>query len=139
MIPGETKLAEFKTKTFQFPKRLYTCVNMFLLFETLISLMGDKHHGHPVIAGVARNLFRAIATFHIHNFVFLLLRLLRADLYGLLRATKRCYVVNGKKDDFSSAGLTLKFQTTQYSSHYNKLKNRESWLVKVKNLSLQDL
>jgi hypothetical protein len=30
--------------------------------------VGDEHHGHPVIAGVIRNLFRATATYNIHIF-----------------------------------------------------------------------
>ena len=68
MIPGKTKLAELKTKTFQLPERFGTGVNVRLIPETFISLMGDKHHGHPVIAGVTRNLFRATAIFYIQIF-----------------------------------------------------------------------
>jgi hypothetical protein len=39
-----------------------------LFSKTVISVVGDKHHGHPVIAGVTRNLFRATAITSIIQF-----------------------------------------------------------------------
>ena len=30
--------------------------------------MGDKHHGHPIVSGVTRNLFRATAGYIFQNF-----------------------------------------------------------------------
>jgi len=39
-----------------------------LLPETVISFFGDENHGHPVISGVTRNLFRANATNTFQNF-----------------------------------------------------------------------
>ena len=38
------------------------------------------------------------------------------DVSGLPRATKKTLYFRWKKDSFSSAGLTLALQTTQYSS-----------------------
>jgi hypothetical protein len=38
-----------------------------LFSKTVVSVVGDEHHRHPVIAGVTRNLFRATATYKIHN------------------------------------------------------------------------
>ena len=42
-------------------KRLDAGVDMDLFSKTIISVVGDKHHRHPVISGVTRNLFRATA------------------------------------------------------------------------------
>jgi len=44
-------------------ERFGTGFLVFLFLETVISVFGDKQHGHPVISGVTRNLFRAYATF----------------------------------------------------------------------------
>jgi hypothetical protein len=49
-------------------KRLDADVNVDLLSKTVISVVSDEHHSHPVIAGVARNLFRATAIYNIHEF-----------------------------------------------------------------------
>jgi len=68
MVQGEAKVAELESKTFQLAKSLDAGVNVDLLSKTIISVVGDKHHGHPVISGVTRNLFRAIAIFIYQNF-----------------------------------------------------------------------
>ncbi len=68
MIASKTKILEFKTKSFQFIKPLNTGIDVRLLPKTDISLFGDEHHGHPVISGVTRNLFRANATNTFQNF-----------------------------------------------------------------------
>jgi hypothetical protein len=67
MIQGEAKVAELKTKALQLVKSLDTGVNIDLLSKTIISVVGDKHHRHPVITSVTRNLFRATTIYNIHN------------------------------------------------------------------------
>jgi hypothetical protein len=51
-------------------ERLNTSVDIDLFSKTIVSIVGDKHHGHPVITGVTRNLFRATATYNTHIFFF---------------------------------------------------------------------
>ena len=65
MIEGKTEVAELKPETLQILERLEEDVDVDLFSKTVISVVGDKHHGHPVIAGVTRNLFRATATYNI--------------------------------------------------------------------------
>jgi hypothetical protein len=77
---------------------LDTYVDVDLLSKTIISIMGDKHHRHPVIAGDTRNLFRATATYKLHNFLFLLSHRYRAGKC-LPRATKNTYGLIGEKRD----------------------------------------
>ena len=67
MVFSETEFAELKTKTFEFMEGLDTGVNIDLFSKAVVPVVGDKHHGHPVISGVTRNLFRATATYKIHN------------------------------------------------------------------------
>ena len=68
MVQSETKVAELKSKTFQIMEHLDADIDIDLLSKTNISVAGDKYHRHPVIAGVARNLFRATAIYNIHEF-----------------------------------------------------------------------
>lgn len=68
MVQSKTKVTKFKTKSLQFTKCLDTSVNVDLLPKIVISVLGDKHHRHPGIAIVTRNLFRATAIYNIHNF-----------------------------------------------------------------------
>ena len=70
MVHSEAKVTEFEAESFQIMERLNAGVNIDLFSETVISVVGDKHHRHPVIAGVTRNLFRATATYDIHIFLF---------------------------------------------------------------------
>ncbi len=51
-------------------ERLEKNVDIDLFSKTVISVVGDEHHGHPVIAGVTRNLFRATANYIFHNNFF---------------------------------------------------------------------
>jgi hypothetical protein len=69
MVQSETEVAEFKPESFQVMERLDADIDIDLLSKTIISVVGDEHHRHPVIAGVTRNLFRATATYNIHNFL----------------------------------------------------------------------
>ena len=59
--------------------------------------MGDKHHRHPVIAGVTRNLFRATATYSIHEF-FLLSRQYSGRCMPAARDKKRIIYLEKKGD-----------------------------------------
>ena len=67
MVQGEAKVTELKTKTFEFMECLDTGVNIDLFSKAVVPVVGDKHHGHPVISGVTHNLFRATTTYNIHN------------------------------------------------------------------------
>ena len=68
MVECKTKVSEFKTESFQVVERLDTDVDVDLFSKAVISVVGDEHHRHPVIAGVTRNLFRATAIYNIHEF-----------------------------------------------------------------------
>jgi hypothetical protein len=68
MVHGEAEVAELKSEAFEFMERLDAGVDVDLFSKTVVSVMGDKHHRHPVIAGVTRNLFRATATYLSYNF-----------------------------------------------------------------------
>jgi len=96
MVQGETKITELKPKSFQVMERLDTGVDIELLSKTVISVMGDKHHRHPVIAGVTRNLFRATAIYNIH--VFFSCRAVKVAGDCLLHATKKESFIWRKKD-----------------------------------------
>jgi hypothetical protein len=116
MVFGEAEFAELKTETFQFPKCFYTGVNMTLFSEVSISIMCRKHHRYPVVSCVMRQLFIASATYIFHNFEFSCRIFIGQTLSGLPRATKKDIGwLTKNRGDFSSAGLSLTFQTTQYS------------------------
>jgi hypothetical protein len=68
MIQSDAEVAKLKPKAFKVMKRLDADVNVDLLSKTVISVMSDEHHRHPVITGVTRNLFRATAIYNIHEF-----------------------------------------------------------------------
>ena len=67
MIEGEAEVAELEPEAFQVVERLDADVNVDLFSKTVVSVVGDEHHGHPVIAGVTRNLFRATANYILHK------------------------------------------------------------------------
>jgi len=69
MIQGETEVAELKTKSLQVMECLNADLDVYLFSKTIVSVVGDKHHRHPVITGVTRNLFRATANY-IYHIVF---------------------------------------------------------------------
>jgi hypothetical protein len=72
MVQSKTEIAELKPKAIKVMERLNASVDIDLFSKTIISVMGDEHHRHPVIAGVIRNLFRATATYNVHIFFFFL-------------------------------------------------------------------
>jgi hypothetical protein len=63
---------------------------MMLSFEAVVPVSSDKHHGHPIISGVTQNLFRASATYNLHNFDFSCRTIYRGG-ECLPRATKKRY------------------------------------------------
>ena len=94
VVFGEAEFAELKAKTFQVPERLDTGIDVALFTEISVSFMCRKHHRHPVIAGVTRNLFRATAICIFQNFFTFLSHLLRVHPSGVPRATRtKKYVV----------------------------------------------
>ena len=115
MVHSEAEIAELEPKSFHLTERFDADVDVRLFSETSVPVVGDKHHGHPVVAGVTRNLFRAAANYIYHT-IFCSCRVFigqadacrtRQKSNGLAGEKRRC--------DFSSAGLTLMLQTTQYS------------------------
>ena len=68
MIEGKTEVAELKPETLQILERLEEDVDVDLFSKTVISVVGDKHHSHPIIACVTRNLFRVTTIYNSHNF-----------------------------------------------------------------------
>ena len=70
MVHGKAEITKLKSKAFQFMECLDTGVDVDLFSKTIISVVGDKHHSHPVIAGVTRNLFRATANYIFHKVFF---------------------------------------------------------------------
>jgi hypothetical protein len=70
MIEGKAEVAKFESKAFKIMERLDADSNVDLLSKTIISVASDKHHRHPVITGVTRNLFRATANYIDHTFFF---------------------------------------------------------------------
>ena len=68
VVHGETEVAEFELEAFEFMERLDTDVDIDLFSKTIVSVVSDEHHRHPVIACVTRNLFRATAIYNIHEF-----------------------------------------------------------------------
>jgi hypothetical protein len=104
MVEGKTEFPELKTESFQVVERLEEDVDIDLFSKTVIPVVGDEHHGHPVIAGVTRNLFRATAHYIFHIEIFSSRTFLRAG-ERLPRATKTDIICLEKKGcDFSSAG-----------------------------------
>ena len=61
MVFGEPEFAEPKAMAFEVMERLGAGVDVALFPKAVVAVLGHKHHGHPVVAGVTRNLFRAAA------------------------------------------------------------------------------
>jgi hypothetical protein len=88
MIHSETKITKLKSEAFQIMESLDTSIYIDLFSKTIISIMGDKHHSHPVISGVTRNLFRVTATYNIHNVFFPVAPFIGHTFSGVPHATK---------------------------------------------------
>ena len=57
------EVAEFEPEAFELPERLGARVDARLFLEAVVVAFGFEHHGHPVVAGVTRKLFRATARY----------------------------------------------------------------------------
>ena len=69
VVLGEPEFAEPKPMAFQVMERLGAGVDVALFPKAVVAVLGHKHQGHPVVAGVTRNLFRATAQYTlIHKF-----------------------------------------------------------------------
>ena len=116
MIPGEPEIPKHVPVAFHSMERLGARIYVLLFLEAVIVAFCFEHHGHPVIAGVTRNLFRASATYNFIQSFCLLSRLYRAGSICLPHATRICNSVWWKKENgLSSAGPTLQLRSTQYS------------------------
>ena len=69
MVHGEAEVAELESEASEFMERLDADVYVDLFTKAIVSVVGDKHHRHPIVAGVTRNLFRAAANY-IYHIVF---------------------------------------------------------------------
>jgi len=98
MVECKAEFPELKTETFQVVERLEKGFDIDLFSKTVIPVVGDEHHGHPVITGVTRNLFRAIANYIYHT-IFFSCRTFRGQAKCLPRATKNRYSLIGEKRD----------------------------------------
>jgi len=98
MVFSEAEFAELKTKTFQIPKRLNAGIYVSLFSKISVSIMGGKHHCHPVVSCVSRWLFIATAIYIFHT-KFSPVAPSRGQAKCLPRATKNKYGLIGEKRD----------------------------------------
>jgi len=111
---SETELPKLKSKRFEFTESLGAGVDVGLFSETVVSALGVKFHGYPVVPCVMRQLFIITTTYVFHIFYCSCRTNQRAG-ECLPRATKRDMVHLEKKEILRNAGLPLMLQTTQYS------------------------
>jgi len=105
MVQSKTKFPKLESETFQVVERLKKDVDIDLFSKTVIPVVGDEHHGHPVIARVCRNLFSATAIYNIIHKVFCSCRTFRGQAKACRVRQKRDMLCFEKKGcDFSSAG-----------------------------------
>lgn len=84
----ESELPKLEPESFEFTESLGAGVDVGLFSETIVSALGVKFHGDPVVSCVMRWLFKASAIY-IFRIVFLLLsHYLLGRLDSLPRATK---------------------------------------------------
>jgi hypothetical protein len=116
MVECEIEFPKLKAEAFQVAERLEEDVDIDLFSKTVISVVGNEHHRHPVIASVSRNLFRATANYIFHIEIFSC-RTFRGQAKACRTRQKRVSFdyLRKKRCDFSSAGLTLMLQTARYS------------------------
>jgi len=115
VVEGEAEVAELEPESFQVVERLDTDVDVDLFSKAVISVVGDEHHRHPVIAGVTRNLFRATAIYNYHK-TFFSCRVLEGQANACRTRQKRDMVYLEKKEmRLFICGSYAMLQTTQYS------------------------
>ena len=115
MVECETEITKLKTETFQVMERLDADVDIDLFSKTVVSVMGDKHHGHPVIAGVTRNLFRATANYIFHKDFFSCRTFIGQANACRVRQKRDMLYLEKKEMRLFICGSFTSFQTTQYS------------------------
>ena len=93
MVFGEAEFAEREPEAFQVVERLGAGVDVALFAEAMVAVLGHKHQGYPVVAGVTRNLFRATAQYTLLQSKFLLSRLYRGQAFACPRASTNEYRV----------------------------------------------
>jgi hypothetical protein len=98
MNTPESELTKLEPESFEFTESLGAGVDVGLFSETVVSALGVKFHGDPVVSCVMRWFFIASAIFYFHSNEFLLSHLYRAG-ECLPRATKRRYSLTGEKRD----------------------------------------
>ena len=89
MVEGKAEITKLESKAFQVMERLDADVNVDLFSKTVVSIVGNKHHRHPVIASITHNLFRATANHNFHIIDFSCRTFIGHTLAGVPRATKR--------------------------------------------------
>ena len=117
MVSSKTKLSKFKTKFFTFLERIKASVYVRLFPETHIPVMGDKHHGHPIVPGVTRNLFRATAICILQNIHVPVAPLLGTPLWCAACNRKKYQFYVKKSYGFSSAGFSFHFSPRSILNH----------------------
>jgi len=115
MVEGKTEFSKLEPESFQVVERLEKDVDIDLFSETVIPVMGDEHHGHPVITGVTRNLFRATAIYNIIHKVFCSCRTFRGQANACRVRQKQISFVWRKRDATFHLRVITAVQTTQYS------------------------
>jgi hypothetical protein len=98
MIKDKTEVAELKPETLQILERLEEDVDVDLFSKTVVSGVGDKHHSHPIIACVTRNLFRVTTTYNSHNFCISCRAFVGHTKCGVSHATKKILFSWRKRD-----------------------------------------
>jgi hypothetical protein len=129
MVHDKTEVTELEAKALQVVERLDTDVDVDLLSKTIVSVVGDKYHDHPIIAGVTRNLFRATTIYNIHNFC-ISCRVCEGQANACRTRQKgNDFIGEKRRCDFSSAGLSLRFRPRSIPSRdYKKKYTGERYL-----------
>jgi hypothetical protein len=114
MVEGKTEFPELKAESFQVVECLDEDVDIDLFSKAVISVVGDEHHGHPVVASVTRNLFRA-TTNYIYHTVFFPVAPLEGRRMPAACDKNRYHLSGEKRMRLFICGSFTSFQTTQYS------------------------
>lgn len=114
MVECKTEFPKLKTESLQVVEGLKQDVDIDLFSKAVISVVGDEHHGHPVIASVTRNLFRATANYIYHT-NFFSCRTFRGQANACRVRQKQISFVWRKKDATFHLRVITAVQTTQYS------------------------
>ena len=114
MVECKTEFSKLKTESFQVVECLEKDVDIDLFSKTVIPVVGDEHHSHPVIASVTRNLFRATANYIFHTNIFSC-RTFRGQANACRVRQKQILLVWRKKDATFHLRVITAVQTTQYS------------------------